>query len=233
MNKTISIPIGGLHKQSLIDYPGNVSAVVFTCGCNFRCTYCHNMQLVYPDPIEKQEKYDVEELLGWFNKNRQLLDAVVLTGGEPTLHKTLPLFLTEIKVLGLKVKLDTNGTNPDMLHDLLQAELVDFVAMDIKAPLTLARYRKIVGDKMDDALFDKLMRSIHLLKKGTIAYEFRTTVDESFELDDFLAIADNISGKYYLQNRRGPDAVTIQKIKDADIEIIRKKLPKDTSVYLR
>lgn len=214
----LNIIIGGLQKTSLIDYPGKISAVIFTQGCNFRCPYCHNPELVEKKQETGNRNEGVRErgkegklglpsllpsflLLEFLNSRKGKLDGVVITGGEPTLHADLPEFIRQIKELGFAVKLDTNGTNPEMLKQLIDKKLIDYVAMDIKAPID--KYNEIVCAKADT---DKILKSIEILKTGNIAYEFRTTVVKSQLLRaDFEKIGalinDTSKGtpKYYLQ----------------------------------
>ncbi len=227
------ILIGGFHKQSLIDYPDNISAVIFTCGCNFSCNYCHNPQLIDSDLKDHSNRLSEEVILNWINKNSQMLDAVVITGGEPTLHSSLPSFIQKIKKFGIKVKLDTNGTNPDMLEKLIADGLVDYVAMDIKAPLSLMRYRKVVGDILDDPLLKKVMQSVKILNRKLIDCEFRTTADESLSVDDFIAIAGEISGKYYIQHRTDRNSASIKTAKIENLKEIKAKMPADLNLFLR
>ena len=124
--------IKGLEKQTVLDYPGKLACTIFMFGCNFRCGFCHNPELIIDDgrPEIKQD-----EVLDFLEKRRGFLDGVCITGGEPTLNNDLPDFISKIKSMGLSVKLDTNGTNPEMLEDLIKKDLVDYIAMDIKAPL--------------------------------------------------------------------------------------------------
>lgn len=168
------IKIGGFVKQSLIDYPGKIAAVIFTQGCNFRCGYCHNPQLVLPEqftaPIpEKEVMRSLQHMQYW-------LDAVVISGGEPTIHAALPGFIREIKKLGFLVKLDTNGSNPVMLQQLLNEKLVDFVAMDIKTLPEPLLYSRITGKKDMDMVLGLLRSSIQIIRQSGIGFEFRTTV---------------------------------------------------------
>lgn len=186
--------IGGLQKSSLIDYPEKISAIVFTQGCNFRCPYCHNPELI---EFSSDSSMEESEILKFLSSRVGKLDGVVITGGEPTLHKDLPEFIKEIKALGFAVKLDTNGTNPEMLEQLINNGLVDYVAMDIKAPME--KYGEVVCSKVDT---QKIKKSIEILKVSTIDYEFRTTVVKSqLSLNDFEQIGKLIKGcsKYYLQ----------------------------------
>jgi pyruvate formate lyase activating enzyme len=122
--------IGGFIKQSLIDYPGKIASVIFTAGCNLRCPYCHNPELV--DLNENTSLLDQNEILTYIKDNAVLLDAVVITGGEPLMHPDVFDFIHKIKNLGLLVKIDTNGTNPEALKKIIDEKLVDFIAMDVK-----------------------------------------------------------------------------------------------------
>ncbi len=186
--------IVGFEKLSLVDYDGFVSATVFTAGCNFACPFCHNGDLVLAGPFQDIEN----EVVDYLKKRKGILDAVVITGGEPTLMRDLPLFISMVKGLGLRVKLDTNGTNPDMLARLIQDNLVDFVAMDIKN--SLSKYALTAGKKCLDTT--KIEKSISLLVGSDIDYEFRTTIIEEFHtMDDMSDIAKLIAGakKYALQ----------------------------------
>jgi len=221
-----SVPIGGFQKQSLIDYASNISAVIFTGGCNFRCNYCHNMQLI-GCKTDASNNIPEECVFEWLSKNKGLLDAVVITGGEPTLHKALPEFIRKIKQLGLKVKLDTNGTNPALLMHLINEKLVDYVAMDIKAPLSIMKYRKVVGEELNDSLFEKVLTAVEILNQKLIDCEFRTTFDDSLSMDDFKAIASRISGKYFIQKQVDADTDYIKQLdlKMLDIDLLKSKDP--------
>ncbi|MCI1273155.1 MAG: anaerobic ribonucleoside-triphosphate reductase activating protein [Clostridiaceae bacterium] len=185
--------IGGLQKTSLLDYPKKISAIVFTKGCNFKCGYCHN-----PELFSNETSSISEEVLFEFLQTRiGKLDGVVITGGEPTLQKDLPEFIKKIKDLKFLVKLDTNGTNPIMLEQLLKNNLLDYVAMDIKAPIE--KYRVITNSDIDTK---KIHESINLILQSKIGYEFRTTVvKEQLEIADFEKIGQLIkdANTYYLQ----------------------------------
>ncbi|MGD2034102.1 MAG: anaerobic ribonucleoside-triphosphate reductase activating protein [Bacteroidales bacterium] len=195
------LPVGGFLEQSLIDYPGNISAVVFTQGCNLRCEYCHNPGLVFPDKFQRSGRTDIKYILSWIRDNKELLDAVVVTGGEPTIHDFLPGFISRIRNLGLKVKLDTNGTNSEMLENLIIGKQVDYIAMDIKAPLNLSSYREVAGNSMNRSLIGKIKRSVDLIIRSGIDYEFRTTLLGNYHTTDSIKeIAAVLSGKLYLQN---------------------------------
>ncbi len=167
---------GGLIKQSLVDYPGEVAAVVFTRGCNLRCPFCQNAHLlVRPGSIDQGSSVPVEDIMAFLYERRTFLDALVVSGGEPTLHQELPDFIHEVKNLGYKVKLDTNGSNPAMLEGLLNANQLDYVAMDIKAPLDYKAYQQACG-KLTMEEFFSIRSSVHLLMATSIDVEFRTTL---------------------------------------------------------
>jgi len=191
--------IAGFKKQSLIDYSGNISSVVFTQGCNFRCGFCHNPNLVLPEKFEKT--YDIEKILAYIKKYSKLLDAVCITGGEPTIHKDLPQFISKIKDIGLKVKLDSNGTNPNMLKKLISNKQIDFIAMDIKHLLDFKYYNKAVGNWIDKEAFNKIQSSISLIKNSTIDYEFRTTIAKGLhKKEDIKRLKDYLGDEYHIQN---------------------------------
>ena len=201
---TMSIPIAGLTKLDLIDYPGKISCVVFTQGCNFRCRFCHNPDLLCAakHDLESNQKWiEYEQKFFDFLETRKgKLDAVVVTGGEPTLHKNLPHFLKRIKDLGFLVKLDSQGTNPAMLKQILSEKLVDYVAMDIKH--IPEKYHLVVGRKVD---LDKINESINMIKLLAPDYEFRTTVVPGLHTErDFEEIAQWLAQakNYYLQEFR-------------------------------
>lgn len=190
----MKLVIGGLQKSSLIDYPEKISAIIFMQGCNFKCPYCHNPELINKTDSTSLE---VESVIQFLKKRQDKLDGVVITGGEPTLQKDLPDFIKRIKELNFAVKLDTNGTNPKMLKELLDEKLIDYVAMDIKAPLD--KYAEIVCANVNK---DSILKSIEILKNSDIKHEYRTTVVKSqLSLSDFEKIGEliNDSEKYYLQ----------------------------------
>jgi len=199
--------IAGLEKCSFVDYPGCLSAVVFTPGCNMNCFYCHNRQLIgrgaapagaHSDGATA-EPLTVTSVMDLLERRRSMLDAVVVTGGEPTLQVGLEAFLAAVRAMGFRTKLDTNGTNPDVLKTLLDEGLVDFVAMDVKAPTDM--YEQICGTPVDQSA---ISRSIALLMEGGAAYEFRTTFAPPLTAEDILRIALRIRGarSYVLQQYR-------------------------------
>ena len=171
--------LGGLQRFSLCDFPGRAAAVVFTQGCNFRCPFCHNGSLI---PTDAAGALDEAELLAFLERRRGQLDGVVVSGGEPTLQSDLEEFLRRVKRLGFEVKLDTNGSRPDTLRRLLRQALVDYVAMDVKAPL--AAYERLAGRPVDAAA---LRESIALIAGSGVAHEFRTTVVPELLADAELA----------------------------------------------
>ncbi|MBU1684363.1 anaerobic ribonucleoside-triphosphate reductase activating protein [Patescibacteria group bacterium] len=189
--------IGGLQKFSVLDYPGHISAIIFTKGCNFKCQFCYNPMLVYPS--KKDHTLILENDLFYFLKKRiGKLDSVVITGGEPTVQQDLPKFIQKIKKLNYLVKLDTNGTNPEMLKNLIQKNLINYIAMDIKAPLE--KYNQITGVEVD---FNKIQKSIKIIMQSNLPYEFRTTVVPKFlDAEDIKKIGELIQGakKWFLQN---------------------------------
>lgn len=187
---------GGIQKLTLIDYPGKVAATIFTVGCNFLCPYCHNPELVDPKKIKEQARISEEEILKFLATRRGLLEAVCITGGEPTIFSDLPEFIKKIKDMGFLVKLDSNGSNPQMLEKLLGEGLVDFIAMDIKAPLE--KYKKVAGERVS---LENIQRSTELVRSAP-DYEFRTTILPALHSKkDILSIGRWLQGskKYYLQ----------------------------------
>lgn len=191
--------IHGFAKLTLLDYPGKIAATVFTGGCNFRCPFCHNAVLVL-DP-NAQPRIDENEILRELESRKNKLEGVCITGGEPTLCRDLPEFIARIREIGLLVKLDSNGTDPDMLEELINSRLIDFVAMDIKS--SPEGYPKATGLK--DISMDNIFRSTDLLMQSGIDYEFRTTVVDGIHTsDDFKKIGVWIKGAkaYYLQQYR-------------------------------
>ncbi len=192
--------IAGFQKQSLIDFPGNITAVVFTQGCNFRCSYCHNPNLVLQEKFEKPIAHNI--VFDYLSKYKKLLDAVCITGGEPTLHPQLNEFIVKIKRLNLKVKLDTNGTNPDLLCLLIKDKLVDFISMDIKNEMNPESYQIITGN-IGDQTFEKVLKSVKLIKAHAVDYEFRTTVLKNIHTKNIIRKLKNEFGeKLKLQNFR-------------------------------
>ncbi len=187
--------IGGLQKFSLIDYPGKICAIVFTQGCNLRCPYCHNPELVKPELFDTP--LSENKVFSFLENRKGKLDAVEITGGEPTLQPDLLEFVKKIKDMGFLVKLDSNGTNPHVLERIIKNKLVDYLAMDVKAPLE--KYSQVVGVRVNIA---NIRYSINLIMKSGINYEFRTTVVKSLlPREDIIKIGKLIRGaeNYFLQ----------------------------------
>lgn len=220
--------LGGYQKLTLIDYPGKIAATVFTVGCNFRCPFCHNPELVnlrlaHGETTEK-------EFFDFLKKRKGKIEGVCITGGEPTLQSDLVDFIKKIKKLGFLVKLDTNGTRPDVLKKLIDLKLLDFVAMDIKNQPK--NYAKTTGGKIDIA---RIKLSVKLIMNSKLPYEFRTTVVPGLHVEkDFEEIAKWIKGarSYYLQEYRegkilDPRLKKKTRGKKIDLEKIQKKIEKN------
>lgn len=189
--------ICGLQKLAMVDYPGKLAATVFTGGCNLRCPFCHNAPLV--TRLEESEEWSETAVLEFLSTRVNLLDGVVLSGGEPLLQSGVEDFLHRIRALGFSIKLDTNGCYPDALASILEAGLVDYVAMDIKN--RLEKYSEIVGVPGFDTA--PVEESVRLLRNSSVDFEFRTTMVREFHApDDILAIGRWLEGspRYFLQN---------------------------------
>ncbi|HEY3420985.1 MAG TPA: anaerobic ribonucleoside-triphosphate reductase activating protein [Methanomassiliicoccales archaeon] len=185
----MALRIVGFSKTSLLDWDGHVVATIYLQGCNWRCLYCHNPDLVPIEPVF--DELDFEDIAEYVRDNADFLDGVAISGGEPTIHPDLPILIAKIRDLGMKVKLDTNGSNPEMLEDLLGSGMLDYVAMDIKAPLN-GKYKEIVKVNAD---LEAVKRSILLLMNSGTDYEFRTTiVPFLLEEKEVEAIAAYIGG---------------------------------------
>jgi pyruvate formate lyase activating enzyme len=215
--------IGGLQKFSLADFPGKISAIVFSQGCNFRCPYCHNPELVEPSQYATPILQDI--VLSFLATRRGQLQGVVVTGGEPTQQEDLLDFLLAIRGLGFAIKLDTNGSNPYLLGEALARGLVDYLAMDIKAPL--GSYSRVTGVHVDE---EDIEKSLTLVIRSGVAHEFRTTYLESLlSVDEMKSIARLVQGcrLFVLQSFRSvrtldpemrgqlmPDANRLREIKE-------------------
>jgi len=185
--------IGGFQKTSLLDYPEHLSAIIWTSGCNFRCPFCYNRDLV----LEKRALIPEKEILAYLKKRQGKLEAIVITGGEPTLQNDLTDFIKKIKKLSYLIKLDTNGANSGILTNLLDEQLLDYVAMDIKAPLE--KYKTLSGKKAD---LKNIEASINIIRQKAPDYEFRTTVVSGLlTKNDIVSIAQWLDGskRYILQ----------------------------------
>lgn len=188
--------INGMQKLTLLDYPGNVACLIFTQGCNFRCPFCHNSGLL--DMNNNCEKIDEKEVFKYLEKRRGLLDGVCISGGEPLLQKDIEDFIRKVKDLGYKVKLDTNGSSPKKLKQLIEDGLIDYVAMDIKNDFL--NYDKTAGMCTN---IDNIKKSIEIIENSNIEYEFRTTIVKQFhDVRKLEKIIQYIgpNARYYIQN---------------------------------
>ena len=187
--------IGGLQKTSLIEFPDKICAIIFTQGCNFRCPYCHNPELVEPEKFSNL--ISEEEIFSFLKKRKKYLNAVSITGGEPCLQKDIFEFMDKIKNMGFLIKLETNGSFPEVIKTSIKKSFVDYLSMDIKGPFE--KYDKIVRVKID---ISKIKESINLIMNSGLNYEFKTTVVKSLiTKKDFESIGNSIKGAklYFLQ----------------------------------
>ncbi len=193
--------IASVSPTTLIDYPDRVAALVYTAGCNYRCPFCHNAELVLPEKIRKLPLILEKEVFKLFKEQQEFLDGIVITGGEPAVQPDLARFIERAKKLNYLVKLDTNGSRPEVLEQLLEAQLVDYVAMDLKGPP--ARYDELAGVHVD---LDAIEQSICLIIEQAPDYEFRTTIAPTMTLRDIEATAALVSGakRYILQRFVAP-----------------------------
>ena len=187
--------IAGIQKVTLLDFPGKVACMIFTQGCNLCCPFCQNSSLIQ---TKEKSNMTVDEVLDYLNLRKKILDGVVITGGEPLVQKDIKDLLRNIKELGLLIKIDTNGTYPLILKEIIEEGLVDYVAMDIKN--VDSKYMMTVGKKIN---IDNIKKSIDILKSSKIDYEFRTTLVKEFHnFEDIKKICELVGkdSKYYLQN---------------------------------
>ncbi len=208
----------GIQKMTLLDFPGVVSCTIFLGGCDFRCPFCHNFELI---DGTAQPVMDDDELIEFLRSRKALLDGVAITGGEPCLHNDLPELIKKIRAEGYKVKLDTNGYHPEMLKRILDEHLVEYVAMDIKN--SEEKYALTCGLESID--LDKIKESISLLMNGETDYEFRTTVIKEFHEDaDFEKIGEMIRGakRYFLQRFTDRDSVPYGNLSAPSFDKMRK-----------
>jgi pyruvate formate lyase activating enzyme len=182
--------IKGFIKTTFIEYPGKIASMIFLPGCNFRCSFCFNPELIFES--DKIEDVNEKEVFDFLEKQKKWIDAVVISGGEPTLQKDLIDFIKKIKKLGFLVRIYTNGSNPEVLKKLVEEKLIDSIAMDIKAPLTEKKYEKITNTK---EFLKNVKDSISLIMNSGLDYEFRTTIVPSLHSDeDIEEIAKYIKG---------------------------------------
>jgi pyruvate formate lyase activating enzyme len=208
--------IGGLQKVTLVDYPGKLACTVFITGCNFRCPFCYSKELVLPERIKDHPQILEESFFDFLKERKGFLEGCVLCGGEPTVcGDELVEFARKIKDLGFFVKLDTNGTNPEVIKKMIEEKVVDYIAMDIKAPLEKEKYNLASGSQID---LEKIKESISLIKNSNIDYEFRTTVVPGIHSrEDIIQMANDIAPakKYFLQNFRGEKGVIDSRLDNA------------------
>lgn len=203
----MNYPIKGFLETSFSDWPGKMAAVLFLPGCNFRCPFCHNYELVLRG--EEFPDFPFAEVVKTLRQRKGWIDGVCLTGGEPTLHSWLPVLIRDLKTtlgasrVDLQIKLDTNGSNPEFLKALIRERLVDYVAMDLKGPLDLKRYEALAGVPLSNAALTGILESVQILLRGEVDYEFRTTIVPSLVAEEEIyALAERIRGarRYTLQN---------------------------------
>lgn len=200
--------IGGFLKQSLIDWDGKLAAVVFTKGCNFRCGYCHNPSLVVPELLNRTPDVSEEEVFVYCSARREWLDGVVVTGGEPTLQPDLSDFLERLQALGLRVKLDTNGTHPEVLDELFRKNLVNFVALDVKHFVTREDYARVTPTA-SVADVEAIRRTLALLREHReVGYELRTTLVPGVHASD---VAERLSEMF------APKRIRFQQFRPGDL----------------
>ena len=222
--------IAGLQKMTLTDFPENVACILFLKGCNFRCPYCQNSELI---DYKIDDNYILKEEVFDFLKKRQgVLDGVVISGGEPTVNKDLPKLIKEIRDLRFKIKLDTNGTNPQMLKELLEDGLIDYVAMDIKN--VPRKYLETAGlSEKNQQILENVQKSIDILKKSKINHEFRTTIMKKYHNIEDLEEINKLIGKdekYFIQNFEDSEYVldhNIEPFSEKELKEIKNKLTKN------
>lgn len=209
--------IQGFQKTTLLDFPEHLAATIFLGGCNFRCPFCHNGELVLTP--NATPPLSLSDILAYLEKRKGILEGVCITGGEPTLEKELPFLLKEIKALDYKIKLDTNGYCPDLLKQLVEEKLIDYVAMDIKnCP---QKYPETTG--LSTINVDNIEKSVDYLLKGTLPYEFRTTIVKELHVEkDIHIIGEWLKGaqKYFLQSYEESEFVIQKGFHSPDKEML-------------
>jgi len=198
--------IGGFQKTTLLDYPEQISSIIWTVGCNFNCPFCYNVDVVKKTAKTISEK----EVLAYLEKRKNVIDGLVISGGEPLLQKDIASFCEKVKKLGYLIKIDTNGTLPENLKELIDKKLVDYIAMDIKAPKK--KYADLAGKKLD---IKKIQKSIDLIRNSGLDYEFRTTfVPDMLTKKDIKEIGKWLDGseKFYLQQFKHDTTVLSSKL---------------------
>jgi len=204
--------IATILKQSLIEYPGKISAVVFTPGCNLRCQFCYVPHLVLPEKIKKYKLFPEKKFFSFLKERKKFLEAVAISGGEPTLHKDLPNFIKKIKSIGYAVELETNGTDPETLEYLIKNKLIDYAAIDVKHRFDFEKWYEITGRVLTKKMFENIKKSIKILCRGKTDYEFRTTLIKEFhKKEDIIEICKKLKKAkiYWLQNFEKTETGTI------------------------
>jgi len=214
--------IKGFLETSFVDWPGKICSVLFLPHCNFRCPYCHNHPLVFHP--EQYASVPIEEILNYLRTYGNWIDGICITGGEPTLQDDLPLLIREIKRQGFLVKLDTNGSNPQMLENLIDGRQIDFVSMDVKAPLDPFSYRRSTGLPINLSLN---LRSIEILKRGEVEYQFRMTVVPGLHQEEDIRNLGNqlrVGQRLILQNfnPENPLDLSLKKTHPFDPQVLMK-----------
>lgn len=215
--------ISGFEKLTLLNYKDKVACIIFTKGCNFKCPFCHNSELI--DINSDYEEINESEIFSYLEKRKNILDGVCISGGEPLIHKDIGYFISRIKNMGFSVKIDTNGSNPILLKELIDKNLIDYVAMDIKN--SFIKYNDTAGVNVN---LENIKKSIKIIEESNIEYEFRTTlVKEYHNIDDIKEICKLISKKsiYYLQNFVNNEGVLNRKLKSfstVELEKMQEKL---------
>lgn len=217
--------IDGFNKLTLLDYPKHAACIIFTRGCNFRCVFCQNSPLI--ENSKQKGLIDEEEVLNYLMKRKNVLDGIVISGGEPTLQKDLVPFIKKVKKMSLKVKLDTNGTNPTIIKELLDNNLVDYIAMDIKD--NLSSYEKIINYNTNISL---IKQSIKLIKESKIDHEFRTTIIKEYHnIENIKSLLKDFKNEnYYLQNFVDSENVLVKNLHgftNDELKNIEKIIKKD------
>jgi len=229
------IKIGGLQKLTMVDYPGKIAATVFLTGCNFKCGFCHNFDIVDPDIVSGRVPLPESEFFDFLDSKIGLIDGICITGGEPTINSDLMDFIKKIKDKGFLIKLDTNGSNPEMLEKLLKDKLLDFVAMDVKT--SPEKYEETIIGKIHPVksrvagsrhggIFNRVKKSVDIIKNSGIDYEFRTTVVPGIiEKGDIEKIGQWLQGskKFALQQFRNHKVLdkTFEKIQPYPDETLK------------
>lgn len=220
--------IDGFDKLTLLNYPEKMACTIFTKGCNFKCPFCHNSSLI--DLSINKDIHD--EVISYLKKRKGILEGVCITGGEPLIHKNIKELIKEIKDIGYLVKLDTNGSNPVLLKELIDSNLIDYVAMDIKN--VFSKYNDTIGTKVN---IDNIKKSINIIESANIDYEFRTTIIKEYHtIEDIIEIRNmlNKKSKYYIQNFKNSDGVmdkSLTSFKISELEEMKNKLNNENTYF--